>query len=72
MCAQSQEWGLLRFSTGDLPEAVQLTAVRELHERIPLPGSIEPLQRGGEAVPDCSVTGCRFAPCCTVPAGTDD
>jgi hypothetical protein len=44
MPAQSQEWGLFRLSTGDLPEAVRVTAVRELHERIPLPGSIEPLQ----------------------------
>jgi AraC-like DNA-binding protein len=51
MPAQSQDWGLFRFSTGDLPEAVRVTAVRELHERIALPGSIEPLQ----PLPDCRV-----------------
>ena len=51
MSAQSQEWGLFRFSTGDLPEALRLTAVRELHERIPLSGSIEPLQ----PLPNCRV-----------------
>jgi AraC-like DNA-binding protein len=40
-----------RFSTDDLPEAIRAKAVRELHERTPVPGKIEPL----EPLPGASV-----------------
>lgn len=44
-------WLSLRFSTDDLPEVARMQAVRELHERAPLPGKIEPL----EPLPNCPI-----------------
>src|SRR5215471_2324175 len=48
---EMRSWSSFRFSTDDLPDAARAAAVHQLHERTPLPGSIEPL----EPLPDCAI-----------------
>jgi hypothetical protein len=51
MPVEGGAWRSFRFSTDDLPEVARVAAVRELHERVALPGKIEPL----EPLPDCLI-----------------